>query len=444
MGPSKNSRKGKKAWRKNIDASEVEEFIKETTHQERRGPAVETLADSDLFFIDKSADQEEAQAVLSGQRKRKQREAKPLRSQLIIEAAHKAKPVKVHKAPPRKVNSVSKASDSKAVVKRQPKFGSVPEAELDIWGADALAAPTAAPTTSTPALVPVAKRARKAAAAAGLPVPSIRAVEVDLPGCSYNPDAEQHQDALAQLVAGEMKKILRKELEPRAPPGEVEGAGPLDELEQLQVEAAADEDENEIPLSGAEDGEEEDAGAAAAKSSQLRKKTKKDRNKERRRQLQEQEQEERQQLKKQRRDLEHLDQLQEDLQGEVAEKGMRQQRRKVVQAEKAATQPPRLGKHKFEPPSVQVLTSDELTGSLRQIKACPMLATDRFKSLQKRGLIEPRKPLSARGPKRVITYEKGARTEKAIAGQEEVNEMRRQRLKAAKQEKKRAAAAMIG
>ena len=63
----------------------------------------------------------------------------------------------------------------------------------------------------------------------------------------------------------------------------------------------------------------------------------------------------------------------------------------VEKAEKALEQPPRLGKHRFEAPSMAVATSDELAGSLRQVKACPMLAVDRFKSLQKRGLIEPRK-----------------------------------------------------
>ncbi len=36
-------------------------------------------------------------------------------------------------------------------------------------------------------------------------------MEIDLPGCSYNPDAEQHQDALAEAVAAEMAKVYAKE-----------------------------------------------------------------------------------------------------------------------------------------------------------------------------------------------------------------------------------------
>lgn len=40
----------------------------------------------------------------------------------------------------------------------------------------------------------------------------------------------------------------------------------------------------------------------------------------------------------------------------------------VTAAEKAASEPPKLGKHRYEAPAVAVLTSDEVTGSLRQIK----------------------------------------------------------------------------
>jgi hypothetical protein len=43
----------------------------------------------------------------------------------------------------------------------------------------------------------------------------------------------------------------------------------------------------------------------------------------------------------------------------------------VALAERAAVEPPKLGKHKFEAAPVAVLTSDEVTGSLRQIKVGP-------------------------------------------------------------------------
>ncbi|KAJ0555401.1 putative ribosome biogenesis protein Nop53/GLTSCR2 [Helianthus annuus] len=56
----------------------------------------------------------------------------------------------------------------------------------------------------------------------------IPAVEVEPPGCSYNPTSESHQDSLAQAVADEMQKVYTKELRPAPVPLTVEG-GVIDE-----------------------------------------------------------------------------------------------------------------------------------------------------------------------------------------------------------------------
>lgn len=55
---------------------------------------------------------------------------------------------------------------------------------------------------------------------------------------------------------------------------------------------------------------------------------------------------------------------------------------------KEAIEPPNLGKHKFAPLPLQVLATDDITGSLRQLRTTPVVVKDRFKSLQKRGLIQ--------------------------------------------------------
>ncbi|KAL3334402.1 hypothetical protein AABB24_030909 [Solanum stoloniferum] len=46
----------------------------------------------------------------------------------------------------------------------------------------------------------------------------IPAVEVEPPGCSFNPPSESHQDALACAVADEMQKIYQNELGPEPIP----------------------------------------------------------------------------------------------------------------------------------------------------------------------------------------------------------------------------------
>ena len=47
--------------------------------------------------------------------------------------------------------------------------------------------------------------------------PQMAAVDVEPAGCSYNPDYEQHQDALAAAVAVEVGAQLARDLEPRVP-----------------------------------------------------------------------------------------------------------------------------------------------------------------------------------------------------------------------------------
>ncbi|GIL84879.1 hypothetical protein Vretifemale_13406, partial [Volvox reticuliferus] len=504
MAPPAKSRKGKKAWRKNIDATEVEAFLEDQTYQERRGPAAKDLQDEQLFFVDTTADVDGATAVAEGRRPTKRRReeaaAKPLRCQQILAEAHKAKPV-VMAPPPRKPRAAvtaTVAGTSKGVLVSAGGGGGGGQGSrrtavahpLDLWGDDLglAASATGKPQQQLAAAVAAVekKKAKKAveedpaaAAVAAVRVmgpsakalrkspPPVRvaAVAVDIPGCSFNPDVEQHQDALALLVAAELKKELRKELLPTAPPEEVEvpeGAlgRPLTELEQLQVEAASSDDEeaeeeeeanrgrrevraraaptdpNAIALLEEEEREEgEEEEGALGKLKKTGKKSRMQRNKEARRKAVEAEAEERRRLKAQRRELQSLKDVTAQLEEEEAEKEIRRLRRATMLEERAAVQPPRLGKLKFEPPSVQVLTSEEKTGSLRQVVPCAMLAADRFKSLQQRGILEPRKPRGFQEKRRRVVYEKGARFERAAEATAEVRDLSRRNKKARRQAK---------
>ena len=66
-------------------------------------------------------------------------------------------------------------------------------------------------------------------------------VEVPLPGASYNPDPEQHQDALAAAVAAELRKEAQQEASRALPQRRLEA--PADPLAQLLDEGVALEDE---------------------------------------------------------------------------------------------------------------------------------------------------------------------------------------------------------
>jgi hypothetical protein len=58
--------------------------------------------------------------------------------------------------------------------------------------------------------------------------------------------------------------------------------------------------------------------------------------------------------------------------------------------------PSRLGKLKYEEPSQEFLYSEEIPSNLRQIKPVGNPMSDLFNSLQRRNLIEPRKPTRIR------------------------------------------------
>jgi hypothetical protein len=53
MGKAKTSRKGKKAWRKNIDSGEHDALVEKTAKEARIGGPLDQLPDDSLFFVDK-------------------------------------------------------------------------------------------------------------------------------------------------------------------------------------------------------------------------------------------------------------------------------------------------------------------------------------------------------------------------------------------------------
>lgn len=69
-----------------------------------------------------------------------------------------------------------------------------------------------------------------------------------------------------------------------------------------------------------------------------------------------------------------------------------------------------------------MLLSSEISGSLRKLKPAAMLARERFNSLQKRGVIEPRLPAMKKQKRKRIEYTHGERGEKNRKAQEELRE----------------------
>lgn len=60
-------------------------------------------------------------------------------------------------------------------------------------------------------------------------------MEIDNPGCSYNPDKEQHEEVVAYAVAVEMQKNIDAEMRARPPLKHVDWEPERDPLLEYQV-----------------------------------------------------------------------------------------------------------------------------------------------------------------------------------------------------------------
>ncbi|GMI87333.1 SMALL ORGAN 4 [Hibiscus trionum] len=343
---AKTSRKGKKAWRANISTEDIDDFFEKSTKDALSGGSLTSAPTESLFVIDKSQD-------LSVKKKIEKKREKVLRvdSMLKKNPFVQAVPSSKHKTSKKKKKEALKAEDA-------PKDESVPDSGMaPIWG-DGGNNGGKARQVSKQSIIP--------------------AVEVEAPGCSYNPSFESHQDSLAQAVAEEMQKAYKIELGPQPVPLTVMGEV-VDEDDKFFIEAddASDDDMNE------------DDPAIEKMPLKTKRVTRVELNKRARRKELHKKEAEAKKKQEFTKDIDNLPDILQEIAKEDEEKQKKHLRKVIAKQERLKACPPRLGKYKFQPAPPQVLLSEELTGSLRKLKGCATLARDRFKSLEKRGLIPP-------------------------------------------------------
>ncbi|KAL9365138.1 hypothetical protein Peur_043011 [Populus x canadensis] len=356
---AKTSRKGKKAWRANISTEDIDNFFEKSTKDALTGGSLAHVETDSLFFVDKSKD-------LSVKRKIEKHREKVLRCDSVL---HKNPFVQVVPSSSlkrlKKNNKNKKDSEAKDATQDGSKDGAVSGSEMaDIWEkegeCDAIAR-----KISKPSVIP--------------------AVEVEPPGCSFNPSFEAHQDSLAQAVATEMQKVYQNELGPQPVPLTVPGQV-IDEEDMyfLDADNGNDGDDTDEEILN----ENEDS-AQEQRPTQTKRVTRVELNKRARRKEQEKKEAAVKKKQKLSKGIDSLPDIIKEIAKEDEEKHKRNIRRIVSKQERLKARPPRLGRHKFEPAPIQVPLSEEITGSLRKIKGCCTLVKDRFKSLEKRGLVVP-------------------------------------------------------
>ncbi|XP_009803930.1 ribosome biogenesis protein NOP53 [Nicotiana tabacum] len=350
---SKSSRKGKKEWRANISTEDIEDFFDNSTKDALSGGSLAQVPSDSLFYVDKSRD-------LSAKRKIEKHREKVLRCDSMLQRNAFVEPV------PSSTGKMSKKKSKEVQIakdKGQKDLASGDSSMVDIWD-------------DKGELVIKTKKKPKTTV--------IPAVEVEPPGCSFNPASESHQDALACAVADEMQKIYRNELGPEPIPLIVPGEA-VNEEEMYLLEADSGSDvENENLM--------EDGTTELEKRPQKPKMlTQVEKNRRARRKEQLKAEAEATKAEKLSKEIDSLPDIIQEIEKEDEEKQKRHLRRVTAKKERLKSCPPRLGKRKFEPAPAQVLLSEEITGSLRKLKGCCTLARDRFKSLEKRGLVVPSK-----------------------------------------------------
>ncbi|XP_049433509.1 ribosome biogenesis protein NOP53 isoform X2 [Epinephelus fuscoguttatus] len=413
LGSSRRKRVNKnkkKNWNKFSDINDVDEFLEDVRHQERTtGGLLSEKPDDSLFFLDVGQPKkpEPKEEPVEG-KKRKGRASRPLRIDLILQhdsLVPPAKDVLAYQQPnAKKLRRIAQKAEqlaAKGVVPRRQKqllnrrpvnrtakkavteANNNPDREYyDIWGQESKE--TADPWYLQQTRKKLVKRPEKLNEKPSV----LPAVEVIAPGGSYNPDFFSHQALLQEAHEVEVKKHKEEEKIERQLAVNKEHIATEETIFNEQVEGLVEEENEEEEEEAAAPNEEEE-GVPVGAISLAEKKTERQRKKEKAEKIKEQQRQAYRQQTDRRQQLFQLRSIKSSIKEEEQKTKDRQKQRKANQEAQKA-QPRRLGKLKFQPQDMEVQLSDELAGSLRQLKPEGSVLKDRFKSLQKRNLIEPR------------------------------------------------------
>ncbi|OTF70151.1 hypothetical protein BLA29_006729, partial [Euroglyphus maynei] len=219
------------------------------------------------------------------------------------------------------------------------------------------------------------------------------AVEIPLPGQSYNPSKEDYQT----LIMSEAEKELAKLNEEKKWADKVDkfyvSRNEAHENEKAylneMLQGLFDDDDDQNVNEQVETADDIDLTMAIMKAKTIKRKTKQ----QKRRELREKE------MRKQKEEDKLLRIKENDVYRiKAIEKELNERERKILERAKlrqakhieSLYKPKRLSRHRFEETPIELNLPNEISGSLRSLKTEGNLLKDRYKSLQKRNIIETR------------------------------------------------------
>ncbi|CAD6564391.1 MAG: hypothetical protein TREMPRED_004971 [Tremellales sp. Tagirdzhanova-0007] len=411
---SQTSRKGKQAWRKNIDVSGIEDALESARLEERTiGGRLSDKKNVDLFVIDTLGDVEVA--------KRMRRAPKPLRSLAVLSersaipslssrpvASARTKVASAEKARLRRIarrnitgtegEELGSADVKKSASQlRDAWLGTGPETKGDFGEEGMRKRAVKPPTTLT----------KRREIYVSSQVEGGRAIELPEGGVSYNPTAESHKRLLDLAVKEEMERLRMETVD-------AERIKALGDVVNARRAASFGEDHvgGMVVGPGEVDTVDSEVEGEGFTVKATRRKTRAERNKTLR---------QREAVRTAEHEASQKKLLRSVASAPAVKASLDKRAKEMIEAERWARLAKRegerfglqggekIGKHRLGKGSVAVQLGENLAESLRQIKPEGNLFKDRFLALQKRALIEPRVPqLPKRRTRRVKEYEKHA------------------------------------
>lgn len=242
----------------------------------------------------------------------------------------------------------------------------------------------------------------------------VPAVEVIPAGASYNPTFEDHQALLREAHEVELQREKEADkLERQLALPTSEQAATQESVFREMCEGLLEESDGEdgpgcTEQPAADEGATETSPASAAgPEKRMEKKTEQQRRREKAARKLRVQQAALRAARLQHQELFRLRGIKAQVARRLAELARRREQRRMRRLEEA-NKPRRLGRLKYQAPDIDVQLSSELAGSLRTLKPEGNILRDRFKSFQKRNMIEPRERAKFKRKYKVKLVEKRA------------------------------------
>ncbi|EEZ98070.1 ribosome biogenesis protein NOP53 isoform X1 [Tribolium castaneum] len=402
------SKKSKLAWRKHVNINDVEEFLEDQRLEERLGPSLASLNNEELFQVDTKPSEPES---LSIKNRKKLKLQKPLRCFSILEphtkvpdpikkrnrvrskeerknelikkkeAENRAKGILKHRELQALRDKATNENKKQAIPKRGDFNQNIWDQEDNLnekneWFSNSTTKHNLVGTGKSRKTVKTPKRPKSSV---------LPPVEPPHPGMSYNPSYEDHQDLLKTIVEKETKIIKEEEHLNRVTRDMFSKVSEkqknsmwMEEMSQGLPQASTQQSDNES------DGEYKSINPPTKnrkKTQQQRRKLREQKKLELLKQIAKKE-------KKKISDIHRIKLLKNQIEKrEKTTQILREKRKKVQELKK--TEPKRLSAIKFEECDLEFNMGPDIAGNLRNMKKEGNLLTDRFKSLQKRNIIQP-------------------------------------------------------